>query len=100
MTHDALITALENIILDQVMTTPSSKPRKPDTSSPMDIGMAAKFGAGHKGGRHMGKGQHWNSVQRNLSSARAARTHIVGEKATGRTMETSKEERVTRREAR
>ena len=41
MTSDALITSL-HIILDKVMTAPSSKSKKPDRTSPMEIEMAAK----------------------------------------------------------
>ena len=42
MTCDLLISTLENIIIDTVMTAPILKPRKPDRSSSVDIGMAAK----------------------------------------------------------
>ena len=42
MTYDSVITALENIIFDEVMTAQSSKFKKSDTSSPMDTGMVAK----------------------------------------------------------
>ena len=35
-----MITALENIIFDTVMTTPTVKPRRTDTSSSMDNRMA------------------------------------------------------------
>ena len=42
MTYHEMITALDNIILHKVMTTPVAKPRKRDTSGPMDIGMTAK----------------------------------------------------------
>ena len=37
-----LITALENIIHDTVMIAPVLKPTKPESSSPTDVGMAAK----------------------------------------------------------
>ena len=36
MTYDELITALENVIFDEVMTAPSWKPRKTDTISSMN----------------------------------------------------------------
>ena len=42
MTCDLLISTLEYIIIDTVMTAPILKPRKPDRSSPIDIGMAAQ----------------------------------------------------------
>ena len=41
MTYDEMITALENIILDRVMTTPGAA-RKIDTSGPLHLGTAAK----------------------------------------------------------
>ena len=42
MSHSEIIIALENIIVDKVSTSPSSKSRRNDTSAPMEIGMAAK----------------------------------------------------------
>ena len=40
-THDALIIALENIVLDTATPTPCSTPKNSDTRRPLDIGMAA-----------------------------------------------------------
>ena len=82
MTYDWLISTLENIIFGTVMIVPILKPRKPDRSSPIDIGMAAKAdhdetkydedqrladievqtvhkGAGHMDSWSVGKGRDW-----------------------------------------
>ena len=42
MSYSEIIIALENIIVDKVSTSPSSKRRRNDTSAPMKIEMAAK----------------------------------------------------------
>ena len=42
MSHSELFVALENIIIDKVVTVPTARSRKNDTSAPMEIGMAAK----------------------------------------------------------
>ena len=42
MSYDELIIALENIIIDNVSTVPTTRSRKHDTSVPMEIGMATK----------------------------------------------------------
>ena len=42
MSYSALILALENIIVDKVVTVPTARSKQHDTSAPMDIGMAAK----------------------------------------------------------
>ena len=43
MSCSELLVALENIIVtDKVATVPTARNRKVDTSSPMEIGMAAK----------------------------------------------------------
>ena len=82
MSYSELIVALENIIVDKVVTVPTARSRKHDTSAPMEIGMAAEadgesasqegdhkiinlaLQAVHKGtgkGKwRFGKGQNWN----------------------------------------
>ena len=42
MSYDELLIVLENIIIDKVVTVPTARNRKIDTSAPMKIGMAAK----------------------------------------------------------
>ena len=42
MSYSEIIIALENTIVDTVSAIPSSKSRRNDTSTPMEIGMAAK----------------------------------------------------------
>ena len=42
MAYDELITTLENIMLDKVMTAPFLKPKKTDTSSSMDFGLGRR----------------------------------------------------------
>ena len=42
MSHSELIVALENILVDKVVTVPTARNKKHDTSAPMEIGMAAK----------------------------------------------------------
>ena len=42
MSYSELIVALENIIVDKVVTVPTARNEKHDTSAPMEIGMAAK----------------------------------------------------------
>ena len=42
MSYNELIIALENIIVDKVVTVPTVRNKKDDTSAPMEIGMAAK----------------------------------------------------------
>ena len=44
MSYSELIIALENIIVDKVLTFSSSKSWRNDTSAPMEIGMSAKEG--------------------------------------------------------
>ena len=42
MSYSELIVALENIIVDKVVTVPTARNKKHDTSAPMEIGIAAK----------------------------------------------------------
>ena len=42
MSNSELAVALENIIVDKVVTVPTTQNKKHDTSAPMEIGMAAK----------------------------------------------------------
>ena len=42
MSYSELIVALENIIVDKVVTVPTARNKKHGTSAPMEIGMAAK----------------------------------------------------------
>ena len=42
VSYSELIVALENIIVDKVVTVPTARNKKRDTSAPMEIGMAAK----------------------------------------------------------
>ena len=42
MSYSELIVAQENIIVDKVVTVPTARSKKHDTSAPMEIGMAAK----------------------------------------------------------
>ena len=42
MSYSELFVALENILTDKVATVPTARNRKIDTSTPMEIGMAAK----------------------------------------------------------
>ena len=42
MSYNELNIALENIIVDKVVTVPTARNKKHDTSAPMEIGMAAK----------------------------------------------------------
>ena len=42
MSYSELIVALENIIVDKVVTVPTARNKKHDTSAPIEIGMAAK----------------------------------------------------------
>ena len=42
MSYSELNIALENIIVDKVVTVPTARNKKHDTSAPMEIGMAAK----------------------------------------------------------
>ena len=42
MSYSELLVALENIIIDKVATVPTARSRSNDTSTPMEIGMAAK----------------------------------------------------------
>ena len=82
MSHSELLVALENIIIDKVVTVPTARSRKNDTSAPMEIGMAAKedgdnasqegdqrigglalqavYKGTGKGKWSFGKGQSWN----------------------------------------
>ena len=50
MSHEELLMALENIIIDKVTTHSVFKVRKIDTSAPLEIGMA-------EGSNRAGKGQ-------------------------------------------
>ena len=77
MSYSEIIIALKNTIVDKVSAIPSSKSRRNDTSTPMEIGMAAKedgesgsqegddrimdfaLQAVHKG-TGKGKGLNWN----------------------------------------
>ena len=47
MSHDELLIALENIIVDKVANVPTARNRKIDTSAPMWIGVAAKGDGEH-----------------------------------------------------
>ena len=42
MSCSELLVALENIIIDKVATVPTARPRKIDTSAPMEVAMAAQ----------------------------------------------------------
>ena len=42
MSYSVLVVALENIIVDKVVTVPIARNKKHDTWAPMEIGMAAK----------------------------------------------------------
>ena len=82
MSYNELIIALENIIVDKVVTVPTVRNKKHDTSAPLEIGMAAKedgenasqegdqrimdlslqavYKGTGKGKWGFGKGQNWN----------------------------------------
>ena len=82
MSYSELLVALENIIIDKVVTVPTARSRKNDTSAPMKVGMAAKeygenasqegdqrivdfalqavYKGTGKGKFNFGKGQSWN----------------------------------------
>ena len=82
MSYNELIIALENIIVDKVVTVPTARNKKHDTSAPMEIGMAATedgenasqegdqrimylalqavYKGTGKGKWSFGKGQNWN----------------------------------------
>ena len=46
MSHSELLVALENVIIDKVVTVPTARNRKIDTSAPMELVMAAKDDVG------------------------------------------------------